>query len=169
MGIDDGTADRKSHPHAALLRGVESVENALEMFRINARPKVAYCHEDAICLVLLGADHQFPWPRFDEAHCIDRIQYQVQDDLLQLNTIPLNEKRPLRKVGIYRYYILGDCASRQCNYFIDRLIEIKTILARRRFLDVVAYPVDDVPSSIGIVHDTAERLPDVAQFRRLLV
>ena len=48
MGIDDGPADRQPHPHSAGLRGVESLENALEMFRINARPGIAHCHENAI-------------------------------------------------------------------------------------------------------------------------
>jgi hypothetical protein len=38
MGIDDGPADRQPHPHSAGLRGVESLENALEVFRINAGP-----------------------------------------------------------------------------------------------------------------------------------
>lgn len=45
----------------------------------------------------------------------------------------------------------------------DHLIEIKTMLSRRRFLDVITNPVDDQPRSIGIAHDTAERFPDLAQ------
>ena len=108
---------------------------------------------------LLGADRQFSWPLLNRSHCFDRIHNQVEDDLLQLNTIPLNGKRPLREVGLDRDSILGDCASRQYNHFIDRLIEIKTILLRRRFLDVVADPVDDGSGSIGIAHDTARALP----------
>jgi hypothetical protein len=36
MGVDDGPAARQAHPHSAGLRGVESIENALEMFRIDA-------------------------------------------------------------------------------------------------------------------------------------
>ena len=99
MGIDDRPADRQPHPHSAGFRGVESLENALEMFRINTRPRIAHCHEDAICPGLLGADRQLSWPLLNRSHCFDRIHDQVQDDLLQLNTIPLNGKRPLRKAG----------------------------------------------------------------------
>src|SRR5262249_48802336 len=47
MGIDNGPGDRQSHPDAARLRCVESLENALKMRRIDARPRVAYCHDDA--------------------------------------------------------------------------------------------------------------------------
>jgi len=56
MGIDNGPADRKTHPYSAGLRAVERLENALEIFRINAQPGIAYCHENAIRLGLLGAD-----------------------------------------------------------------------------------------------------------------
>ena len=79
---------------------------------------------------------------------------------MQLNTISRNGKRPLRKVGVYRNSILGNFASRQYGYFIDRPIEIKTILSRRRFFDVVADPVDDGSRAVGIardVHDECRR------------
>ena len=120
-------------------------------------------------MVLLGADQQLSWPRLNRAHRFDRVQYQVQDDLLQLNTIALNGKQPVRKSGLDRDTIPDDCASRQHNHLIDRLIEIETLLSRRRFLDVITDAVDDVSGSIGIAHDAGERLPDLAQVRRLLV
>jgi hypothetical protein len=34
------------------------------------------------------------------------------------------------------------------------LLKIKTIVSRRRFLDVITEPVDDISGAIGIVHDT---------------
>ena len=43
-----------------------------------------------------------------------------------MNTISLNGRQPLRQVGLDGNSILGDCASRQHNHLIDRLIEIKT-------------------------------------------
>ena len=118
---------------------------------------------------LLGADQQLSRPLVDRAHCLDRVQDQVQDDLLQLNTIALNGSQPLRQAGLHRDAILGDRASRQYNHLIDRLIEIKTMLSRRRFLDVITNPVDDVSGAIGIAYDTAERFPDLAQVWRLLI
>src|SRR6476619_4806673 len=163
MGIDDRAADRQPHPYSAGFRGVESFEDAVEMFRINTRPRIAHCYEDAICLGLFGADRQLAWPLLNRSHCFDRIHDQVQDDLLQLNTIPFDRKGPLRKLGIYRYAIVGDSASRQPNHFVDRLIEIKAIPSRRCFLDVVADPIDDLPSAIGIAYDTVERFPDLAK------
>jgi hypothetical protein len=100
--------------------------------------------------LLLGRDQQLSFPLVDRAHCFGRVQDQVQDDLLQLNTIPLNWSQPLRQTGPDRNSILGDFASRQYNHLIDRFIEIKTMLSRRRFLDAISDPVDYVSRSIGI-------------------
>ena len=88
---------------------------------------------------------------------------------MQLNTISLNGSQSLRQASLDGNSILGDCASRQHNHLIDRFIEIKTMLSRRRFLDVITNPVDDVSRAIGIAHDTAERFPDLAEVWGLLV
>jgi len=73
MGIDDRPADRQSHAYSAGLRGVESLENAIEMVRINARPGIAHGHENATGLALLAADQQLSWPRLDRAQGFDRV------------------------------------------------------------------------------------------------
>src|SRR5215831_9266275 len=96
MSIDDGTAYRQPHPCSTGLGGVEGVEDAFEMRRINTRPGIAHGHEDAY-LVLLGADHQLSRPFLYRAHCFGRIQDEVQQDLLQLNAIPLNGKQSVGK------------------------------------------------------------------------
>ena len=88
MGINYRPADRQSHPHSARFRSVESLENALEMVRINAWSGITHCHENAFCPALLGADQQLPCSRLNGTHRFDRVQDQVQCDLLQLNTIP---------------------------------------------------------------------------------
>ena len=87
--------------------------------------------------------------------------------MLHLNTISLNGNQSLRQAGLNGNSILGDCASRQHNHLIDRLIEIKTILSRRCFLDLITDPTDDVSGSIGVAYDTAERFPDLAEVWRL--
>ena len=73
---------------------------ALDVLRINARPGIAHRDADAICPALLGADRQLSCPCLDRAHCLDRIQDQVQDDLLQLNTIALNGRQRFIKAGL---------------------------------------------------------------------
>src|SRR5262249_58180153 len=102
VGIDDGPADRQPHPGSARLRGVESLENAFEAVPTDARAGVAHDHENAVSSALLGADRQLAWPGLDRTHCLDRIQDQVQPDLLQLNTIALNGRQRLLEAGLGR-------------------------------------------------------------------
>jgi hypothetical protein len=133
------------------------------MFRINARPGIAHRYKDAICSAFLRTDQQLTRPPVDHAHCFGRVQDQVQNYLLQLNTVSLHGSQPLRQAGLDGNSILGDCASRQHDHLIDRLIEIKTMLSRRRFPDVITHPVDDDSCAVGIAYDTAERFPDFAE------
>jgi hypothetical protein len=169
MGTDDGPADRQPHAQSAGLCGVESLENALDMFRIDARSGIANRDEDAISLSPFGADQQLPRPCLDRAHCFDGVQYQVQDDLLQLNTIPLYGEQPLSKARMNQDPVLGDRASPQYDHLIDRVIETKAGLSRGRSPDVITDPVDDLSGSIGVGHDTGKRFPDLAQLGRLPV
>src|ERR1700730_8241513 len=99
------------------------------MFWINPRAGIAHCYEDATRLLLLGDDRQLSRALLDQAYCFDSIQDQVQDDLLDLDTIHLNMRQSLRKAGLDRDSIFDDCALRQRDHISDRLIEIDTLLS----------------------------------------
>src|SRR5215471_1676610 len=68
MSLDDGAANRQPHACSTGLRGVEGVEDPIEIRRINARPGIAHGHEGA-CMVLLGADQQLTRSLLNRAHC----------------------------------------------------------------------------------------------------
>src|SRR5262245_16297514 len=68
MSVDDGAANRQPHACSTGLCGEESVEDPIEISRINARPGIAHGHEDA-GLVLLGADQQLSCSLFNRTHC----------------------------------------------------------------------------------------------------
>src|SRR5262245_5371317 len=46
MGVDDRSTDRQPHPRSARLRGVERLENVLQIRRIDARSGIAHGDED---------------------------------------------------------------------------------------------------------------------------
>src|SRR5882724_11724313 len=62
MGFDDRTADRESHAHAARLRRVERVEEAIETLRVQSRTRISHSHENAVRYILRGADQQIARP-----------------------------------------------------------------------------------------------------------
>jgi hypothetical protein len=61
MSIDDGAAYRQPHACSTGLRGVEGIEDPIEMRRIDAGPGIAHGHKDA-CLILLSADQELSCP-----------------------------------------------------------------------------------------------------------
>ena len=56
---------------------------------------------------------------------------------------------------------------RQYDHFVGRRIEIKTLLSRRRLLDVITHPSDDVLSSVRVPYNASERFPRLIQVRRI--
>src|SRR5215472_7507486 len=158
MSLNDGAAYRQPHPCSTGLRGVECVEDSIEMRGINAGPGIADGHE-GICVVLLGADHQLASPLLNRAHCFSRVKNQVQQDLLQLNAIPKDRNQSIRKPGLDRNAIPLGHALRQYEHFVDRLIEIKAFLSRWRFPDMITHPPDDVRGSVRVPDNTTERFP----------
>ena len=138
---------------------MECVENVLATFRINAWPKITHRDQYAASLAPLGAEQQLAHALVDRAHRFHRVQDQVQHHLLQLNTIAVDSRQALGEAGLHRDPILDDCFA-PSNRLADRLVEIETIIPRRRFLDVITNPVDDNSRAVGIA-DTAERFPAV--------
>src|SRR5262249_10288567 len=73
MSMDDGAANRQPHACSTGFRGVEGVEDPVEIRRINAGTGIAHGHAGA-CLVLIGADQQLSCPLVDRAHGFSRIE-----------------------------------------------------------------------------------------------
>src|ERR1700741_494611 len=96
MRVDDGTADREAQPYSAGLGRVKGVEEAFEISRINSRPRITDRDQDLMRSPSYGADRQLSARAINRAHRFDCIQDQVQDDLLQLDPIPLNERQALQ-------------------------------------------------------------------------
>src|SRR5215471_848841 len=72
MSMDDGAADRQPHACSTGFRGIEGVEDPIEVRRIDAGPGVAQGHEDT-GPVLLAADQQLSCSLFYRADCFGRI------------------------------------------------------------------------------------------------
>jgi len=64
---------------------------------------------------------------------------------------------------------LNGLTPREHDRVADCFIHVEPIRLRRRFVDVISDPVDDISGSIGLGHDTVERIPCFAQLRPLFV
>src|SRR5205807_6740245 len=96
-----------------------------------------------------GADQQFSRPLADAAHRLDGVDDQVKNDLLQLNSVSLNERQALRELRLHRDAILHRFATGQSNHLKDRFVDVQAILPWRRLLDKGPHSVDYVAGSIA--------------------
>src|SRR6185436_15361829 len=88
MFLDDGAADGEANTHAVAFRRVEGVEQLGHVLRVDTDAGIAHAHAHTIALLVLGSDQQLPRPIVHGGHRIRGVADQVQDDLLELNTIP---------------------------------------------------------------------------------
>src|SRR5262245_34663695 len=88
MSLDDGAADGEANTHAVALRRVEGVEQLGHVPRVDADADIAHAHAHTIAVLVFGSDQQLPRPIVHGGHRIRGVADQIQDDLLELNTIP---------------------------------------------------------------------------------
>src|ERR1700723_1750767 len=92
MTLNNGTADEQAHPHSLTPGRIESVEELLHVLQCNAHARILYGQAHAIVFVSFGSDEQLPWTGINAAHRVRGIAKQVEDDLLQLNSIACDRR-----------------------------------------------------------------------------
>ena len=95
MRFDDRATDRQPYPQTAGLGRMERLEEAREGRRRQPRTRIANRDEHAARLGLTGADQQLARSLPDLAHRFNGVHDQVQDHLLQLDSVPENARKPL--------------------------------------------------------------------------
>jgi len=99
MRLHNGTANRQPHSTALRFGGKEGVE---DLIRLPGRQSYAGIHDPNQQLTILaglGLDGKFA-RRF--LHCLDAIEHQVQQDLLELHAIGSDYWQIACKVGPHR-------------------------------------------------------------------
>ena len=97
MTFDDRAADRQPDAHSANLCGIKRLEEPLEALWIETHPRVLHGDPYTITFLLSGPDHQPTWAVVNIFHRVGGIQNQIQDDLLELNTIASDRREPIGK------------------------------------------------------------------------
>src|SRR6476660_7010058 len=105
MSLDDGAADGEADTHAVAFRRVEGVEQLGHALRVDADAGIAHAHAHTIVVLLFGSDQQLPRPIVHGGHRIRGVAEQVQDDLLELNTVPRDRGEVLGELHLKRYVI----------------------------------------------------------------
>src|SRR5882672_12119974 len=107
VSFNDRTADREPHAHAAGFGGEEGVEQPVRIRGGYPDAAIRHTYERSVCLVLTRSDHQFARPIRDRLHCFNAIHHQVNDHLLQLDTIGQDYGQGRRQLHSQRHPVAG--------------------------------------------------------------
>ena len=167
--FDDRSADREPHTHALGLGGVERVEQTFKTLRVQSRARILHGDEHGARGLLSSADQQLPRPLGDTAHRLDGVEDQIENYLLQLDSISLNERQALRELRLHRDIVFHHFATGQGNDFEDDFVDLDVIFPWKLLLNEGTDAADDLAAALAVLDNTVERLPDLVQIRRLAV
>jgi hypothetical protein len=89
MDSHNFAADRKTQAETVSFCGVERFEEALLVLGVNADAGIRDRYEDIIvCSLCAGGQDEAP--SLDPRHGFDRIAYEIEDDVLKVNSVRLN-------------------------------------------------------------------------------
>ena len=90
MLLDDGAADGESDTHTVALRRVEGLKQVVHTLAIEARASIAHSHAHAIAGFPRSSDQHLPRTIVHVNHRVRAVAEQVEDNLLELDTIAGN-------------------------------------------------------------------------------
>src|SRR5439155_460725 len=99
------------------------------------------------------ANHELSWVVTGAAHSFDRVDDQVENNLLQLDSIGQDERQVVRfvqELSPHHDTVSVQLALRQSDDFTDCLVDVEPVLARRRLLREGSYTADDLTGTVGV-------------------
>src|SRR2546422_7737476 len=103
MRVDDGAADRQPHAQTAGLRGEEGAEQPVDGVPVDPDARVLHGHQNLIAAVRPRANHQLRRPVPDGRHRLDTIHHEVDEHLLELDSITEDGGQRRRQVHPQRH------------------------------------------------------------------
>src|ERR1700752_4069984 len=128
MGLDDGAADRQSDSHSIVFRCVESFKESGGNFRWEADSHIPNAKAYSISFfIMLCSDEQLSRAVLDTRHRVRSISQQVENDLLELNTIACDRRQVPSELRLQDHSIPLQIAQGQCNHLFCGLVQIQRL------------------------------------------
>ena len=132
MSLDDGAADGESDSHAVALRREKSVEQLVHALTVEAHASIPHGQAHTLAIFPFGSDQQLPRPIVHARHRVGGVADQVQDDLLELDTVAGDGREIVGKLRLKNDPVSLKVAQRQRNDLSGSFVQIKRL--RREFL-----------------------------------
>jgi hypothetical protein len=106
MRLDDGAANRQAHTQAAEFGRIEGVKDVIQISQVHSGSGILNRDDHKIRLCPCGADQQMAGAPVTRAYCFDGVDDQIQDHLLQLDSIAIDRRQIVRKSSLDQNAVL---------------------------------------------------------------
>ena len=125
MSLDNGAADRQADAHAVTFRCKESVKELVHALGVDPHAGIPNAHTDAIAVLPFCSDQQLPRPIVHVTHGVRGVAKQVEDDLLELDTIAGDVREVVSELRLERNPVSLKVTPRQRDNLLNRLVQIQ--------------------------------------------
>src|ERR1700730_2617186 len=155
MGLNDRTADRQTHPHAARFCSEQRMEYVLEVLRADSCAGVRHRHDYVPTAAHPGPDAQDPRSVLG-GHRVDGVGDQVQKHLLQLDSVSSYLRYLCIRLGLDQYPVPLQIAARQGGGFPDEVGDVERSSVSGVLLEHGTNASDHRPRAMAISDDPRE-------------
>src|SRR5215472_15989384 len=127
MSLDDATTDREPDAHAVGFRCVEGVKQLAHVLGGDAHAGIPHIHAHTIDVLAFGYDHQLPRAIVHVNHRVGGVAQQVQDHLLQLDSVAGDGREVLGELGLKDHPVSLEVAQRQRYDLARDLVEVQRL------------------------------------------
>ena len=169
MVFDDRSADRKSHAEAFGFCREERFEDALSDGRIKSRAGVFDRNQHAARLGETRGYDKLPRPFRNPFHRVDAIHHQVQQHLLQLNSVAQDRAAARGQVGFKNDAIAPQFAADERQRFSYDFVDVEIGQSRSGLLGERPQTSDHVVRAGAVPRYGRERVSGFVEIRVLPV
>src|SRR5271157_5617971 len=165
MGLNNRTADGKSHAHAAGFRSEKGLKDPSYCVRVKTYPRAFYRYLHLVRFHSPGGDHQFARPLIDTAHRFHTTHDQVQPHLLQLHAIAGNRWKVIGKLRADDHLPFLRFVPDERKDLPNGVVQVQLLAGRGRPLGQRPNAGDHFPGALAVANDVADSLTDFLHVR----
>src|SRR5579862_2399192 len=140
---------------------MERLKDAVEMRGRQSRSRIRNRNEHDIAVNPGRTDQQLSLSLGQLTHRLNRVEYQVDRDLLQFDTISNDIGQVLCEIGSYQDGVPCCFSPGEFDHFTDDAIDRQDVLLWRGLLDEISNSPNDLACPNSVLLDAGERPSDV--------
>ena len=169
MGLDDRSADRQAHAHAAGFGSEECVEQPVGILGGQSDAAIAYRDQNLAGFLLVRPDHQLAQPVRDRLHRFDAVDDEIEDDLLQLDPVAEDQAQGRGELHPQRHPVADQLVMQQGDHLVDDFIDVERHFLIGGLVDQRADALDHFARPVAVLDDGLHRAARLFQVRRVAV